>query len=107
MTPRKKKTPKPPEPYKEEVETFSRPSLSTGWCHIMRQPDAFNDWVYVRKYRITAELIDEPIEVIRARLVELWETCDNHHNRNPLQHEAAIYGLELPYDTFGIRRKTK
>ena len=58
-------------------------------------PSSFNGYVRVRKYKITIELIEEPIEVIQERLSKLWHECDNCHQRQPLQATALKYGLEL------------
>ncbi len=58
-------------------------------------PSSFNGNVQVYKYRITAELVDEPKEVIAARLQELWDECDNHHHWDPIRHAAIKIGYEL------------
>ncbi len=58
-------------------------------------PSCFNRMVRVRQYKITVELIDEPDEVIRARLQKLWDECDNWHHWEPLKKEAKKYGLML------------
>mgnify|MGYP006370780029 FL=1 len=61
-------------------------------------PSSFNGMVRVRRYRVTVELVDEPIETIRARIVDLWERNDNHHQWDAIRTEAARYGLDLtPY----------
>lgn len=61
-------------------------------------PSSFNGEARVRQYRVTVELVDEPIEVIRERIVYLWERNDNHHQWDAILTEAARYGLDLtPY----------
>lgn len=68
-------------------------------------PSCFNGCVRVERYRITVELIDEPLDVIHARLIKLWEESDNMHHCQPLKNRAAKYGLELPMESYGKRRK--
>lgn len=58
-------------------------------------PSSFNSMARVRKYRVTVELVDEPIETIRARIVDLWERCVNHHEWDSIRTEAARYDLDL------------
>jgi len=62
-------------------------------------PTCFNGMVRIRKYKVTIELVDEPIEVIRTRIQKMWDECDNHHHWEPLKAEAKKYGLELHYKT--------
>lgn len=60
-------------------------------------PTCFNGMVRVKKYRVTIEEINEPIEVIQKRLQKLWDKSNNWHNWDPLQAEAKKYGLELTH----------
>lgn len=94
---------------RQEVETFSNP---IGYdldnlCNNHKEPSCFNSRVYVRKYKITAELVDEPIEIIQKRIKKLWHECDNYHHHEPLKYTAQKYGLELKYKECGIDRKLK
>jgi len=85
---RKKKEAKPE--YPKVYESFSEPwGLLT---HVINEPSAFNGRVSVRKYRVTVELIEEPIEVIHERLESLWLACDNWHHLGPLEAAAKQYG---------------
>lgn len=59
------------------------------------KPGCFNGNVVVRKNKVTIELVDEPLEVIQARIKQMWDDCDNHHHRQPLRAAAKEYGLEL------------
>lgn len=68
------------------------------------KPSVFNGFVRVVRYRLTIERVEEPEEVYRARLLELWETCDNHHSWSPLRVAATARGLTLPPGTAGTRR---
>jgi hypothetical protein len=60
-----------------------------------KEPSCFNGNVSVRKFRVTIELIEEPVEVIQERLKQLWEKCDNGHHLGPLQYMGKKYGIEL------------
>lgn len=89
--------------YPKVIETFHPPASYELDRWVDRGPSSFNGIVCVEKYRITIERIEEPKEVLEARLIELWENCDNHHEWRPLQNTAKRLGIELP-DTCGIRR---
>jgi hypothetical protein len=72
------------------------------------EPYVWNGVVGVRKYRITIEPVDEPIEVLRQRVQALWDKCDNHHNWEPLQRAAASLGMErLDYRTVGKKGEAR
>lgn len=87
------------------IETFYPPGfIETCRLGEAQQPTCFNGIVRVHRYRITIEEIKESKEVIKGRLIDLWETSDNHHDYNPIQQKAKKLGIELP-DTFGKRRK--
>jgi hypothetical protein len=86
--------PKAPE-YPKTIETFREVGDYELRGMASERPSVFNNTVSVRRYRVTIELIDEPIEVIHARLIDLWERCDNHHHWDPLRHQAKKYGLDL------------
>ena len=98
---KKKDMPKPHEPYRIEMETMRQPWVSSRdiTASMVETPDAINGYVYVRRYKVTVEMIEEPIEVIQARIQELWDNCTNHHNWKPLQSMAARYGMELSHET--------
>ena len=96
------KKPKAPE-FPKVIETFGNPM----WAMTRvggSEPSCWNGDVSVLKYRITVELIEEPVEVIRARLQDLWDRCDNHHHAAPLQSAANRYGVEL-VGQYGTKRK--
>lgn len=103
---RKRKTPAPqPRPVppvaadvRREIVTFREIDTYAIGQMTQAKPSSFNGMVRVRKYRVTVELVDEPIETIRARIIDLWERCHNHHQWNAIHTEAARYGLDLtPY----------
>lgn len=75
-----------------EVGAFERSSLKRD------DPSCFNGWVNYRKWRVTFEPVDEPIEVLQARVQELWENETNSHHRFPLRAAAKELGFELQGD---------
>jgi hypothetical protein len=88
-----------PEPKIQSYETY----YSYWDVHKDDTPSCFNSNVRVRKYRFTRELIDEPLEVIQARIIDLWEHCHNHHHFHAIQKTGKDYGLGLDISTFGIK----
>jgi hypothetical protein len=88
--------------YPKVVETFQEPSLYQ--FRSQDEPSSFNGIVSVRRYRITIELVDEPDEVIAARIQKLWDKCANHHHWESLRAEAKRVGLVLDIGTFGKKR---
>ena len=107
--PPKKKPVAPPDPFPIVVETFQSPdyelrSLASG---VHREPSAFNGTVRVHRYRITAERIDEPADVIHERIRKLWRECDNYRMRTPLEMAAKHAGITLDRDQCGVDRKTQ
>lgn len=74
-----------------------------------REPSAWNGEIRIRRYRITVELIDEPIEVLRERLRRLWRTEErNHHRVDPMRAMAKRLGMdpeELEHEDQGIDHK--
>lgn len=94
-----KRKPKTAEvPDKVEFETFRD---LRGTYHIkdmtLVSPSCFNSDVLVRKFRITIELIDEPVEVIQERLKTLFANSKNHHDYEPLVSAGKKYGIELKH----------
>ncbi len=87
----------PPDPVSEPfvIETF----LPVGYYErrILAQPEpsCWNGSVRVRKTRVTIQPIDEPREVVAARVQELWEHSDNYHHWEPLRRAADQLGYEL------------
>lgn len=60
-----------------------------------------NFGVKFRRYRITVEVIDEPVDVLKARLVKLWRGTSNHHDRPKLVAAAKTIGVALDPEEFG------
>lgn len=106
---KRKQAPKE-DPWPRVYEGFRDPSWELKRWSENVAPRCWNGDVSVRRYRVTAEIIDEPIEVIHERLRKLWAESDNHHHFGPIKSAAAKVGLELDHDTFGAwtrNRKTK
>src|SRR3990167_2876866 len=85
----------PSDPYPMTIETFGDPSYYIGQIRGF-EPSCFNGVVSVVRYRVTVERIEEPAEVIEARMRKLWrELPYNHHHSFPLRREAIKYGVTL------------
>lgn len=83
------------------VETFARPTAP----FVQAEPTSFNGIVRVRRYRVTIEVIDEPVEVIHARITKLWREGDNYHHSEPIKQVARKYGLTLRQEDWGVDRR--
>lgn len=75
-----------PDEYPKVREFFGAPSSweigRLGHSH----PSCFNGVVDIERYQIRVEKIDEPEDVIEARLKKLWrESEPNHHNWHPMR----------------------
>lgn len=86
------------------VETFRNPTGYTLNSIIKNEPTSFNGVVDVIKYKITVEIVDEPIEIIHERLQKLWDECDNYHHWTPIREKAEFFNYELK-GTPGSNRK--
>lgn len=107
---RRRTKPSPAPAYPKVIETYREPRQ-----HDLEQtePSAFNGEVRIRRYRVTVELIEEPIDVLRDRLRQLWRTEEPmHHRWEPMREMAATLGMnpnELDIAVQGIdypRRKS-
>lgn len=87
-----------------EIETFQHPYYKLyNLGAIDAEPSCFNGDVRARKWKIVAEVIDEPVDVICARLQHLWEMCDNMHHYGPLTLAFEKLGRS-PVGSFGAKR---
>jgi hypothetical protein len=68
-------------------------------------PNAMNGGVRFKKYKITIEEIEEPLEVLQERLEKLWVENDNSHNWAPLQAAAASIGYGFKGERGSKRKK--
>ena len=91
-----KRKPNPPVDERIEFETFRKPSwyLLGAPCN---EPNAINGRVDVIKWRVIVERVEEPDEVIRERIGELWNKCTNHHQWTSLREVGKHYGMVLEY----------
>lgn len=72
-----------------------------------KEPSAFNGRVAFRKWRIIAEQLDEPNEILQERLKKLWRECDNHHLVGAIDAAAREVGLTLDPSERGIDVPTR
>ena len=61
----------------------------------LNEPACFNEKVSVKRYLITVEEIEEPVDVITARLQKLWDESNNYHDADPIMHEAKLLNYKL------------
>lgn len=108
-----RKSPPPPAPAYPKVkviETYREPTWDLRNIE-QAEPSAFNGEVRIRRYRVTTELIEEPIEVLRDRLRKLWrENEPNHHHWASMRKMAERLGMdpnELRYEEHGVDRPRK
>lgn len=84
--------------YPKTIETFRQIGdyELNGYSFQNDKPSCHNGNVSIKRYRVTVEIIEEPIEVYHERLEKLWLECDNHHHWAPLQQAAASlnYGFK-------------
>jgi hypothetical protein len=85
-------------------ETYWRPKPYDIDRMINGAPHVWNGEVSVRRWRVIVEPVEESVEVLYARLLDLWERSHNMHEYGPLQAAAREIGRELPSDRLGKRR---
>jgi len=78
-----------------QFETFKHPSKYVIGLLTQDKPDVFNDVISWRKHVVTVEMVEEPVEVLTARLQEMWDTCENSHHWNAIKAEAKKLGYEI------------
>lgn len=95
-------------PSKFTVEGFSTHLTELGVktdLHMKEAPSCVN-FMVLHRWRVTAELIEEPKEVLGQRLIELWErTESNQHHDLAFKHLAEKFGVTLERSRRGIRCK--
>ena len=79
----------------ESFETFRKLGSYERMNLLQKEPSRFNANVRVVKYKITVEQIDEPLDVIQARIKKLWDECDNRNDRPALKEVAKKYNMDL------------
>lgn len=60
-----------------------------------KNPSCFNSLVRVKKYKITIEEIIESDDVIKKRIQELYDNCDNHYDKATLKAYGLKYNIKL------------
>lgn len=62
---------------------------------LVAEPTAFNGLVRVERYRVTIERIEEPEDVIKARLQELLDLPGHIDKNKHVRKAAAKLGIKL------------
>jgi hypothetical protein len=106
MAKKKRQLVKPVDVYPKVIETFRKIGdyELNGYSFNNKEPSSFNGNVSFKKYRVTVEIIDEPIEVYQERLEKLWVECNNYHQWGPLEYAAAEIGYTFKGER-GSQRK--
>lgn len=91
--------------YPRVLETYRDPMrLIERYAHT--EPSTMNGDVDIVRYRVTIERLDDPPEVLHARLLKLWRSTErNWHNTDPMRAAARAIGMDpelLKYDELGI-----
>lgn len=98
------------QPSKFTVEGFSNyltPSRVRVDLCMKDEPSCVN-FMILRRWRVTAELIEESNEVLGQRLIELWETVEpNGHHSAEFKRLAVLLGVTLDPESRGVRYKRK
>ena len=92
--------------YPKVIETF-RPvgeNEIKGFGVNNDNPFCFNGRVAIKRYRVTVEIIEEPVSVYGERLEKLWVESCNHHDWRPLKAAAAEIGYVFK-SPVGSKRK--
>lgn len=73
---------------KIEFETFNK--INSYHINLLKKefPSIFNGEVSIRRYKVTIEEIEEPIETLQERLQKLYDEGTNYHHIEPLKREA-------------------
>jgi len=78
------------------------PSSATR-LHLSSAPEYWNT-IRMHRVRVTIEVLEDPVEVLAARLLELWETSPyNIHHSDTYKRLSKEYGIVLPPGTRGKR----
>jgi hypothetical protein len=97
--PRPAPAPPPPPPAKlvhEGFYEYQTPDPSAERLRLSDCPRVGNFSVDVYRYRVTVERMEEPRDVLIARLVELYRGTTNHHDHEKLRGEAfRRFGVDL------------
>ena len=109
-----RRAPRRPEPplYPRVFETY-RPPGSMAIADMQDTRPSVVNSISIRRYEVTIRRIEEPVEVLRERLLRLWRESErNMHTWDPMHNAARDLGIEnpcefLPYDEQGRDYKRK
>jgi hypothetical protein len=87
------------------VVTEGFASYTPGVQGLQTEP-AYWNFLVLRRYRVTVELIDEPRDVLVERLRKLWRQDSNAHHSDTFKEAAEELGIVLDPKEYGIERKT-
>lgn len=79
---------------KTEFETYGDPTHFIERL-VTEKPSALNNIIRVQRYRITVELIEEPKEVLKCRLLELSNEGGHIDRRKRIRAAASKLGITL------------
>lgn len=104
MSKKKRAAPKPKAPpeFPKVIETFFKPTEWSLRRFEHSEPSCMNGQVSIKRYRLTVEEIEEPIEVLHERLRKLWRQETNPHRWGPIKSEAKRLGLDLDDSEMGV-----
>lgn len=77
-----------------KFETFGNPEKQIKRL-LISEPSCFNGLVRVERYRVTVERIEEPEEVLTARLQELLALPGHIDKNNHVRRAAKKLGIKL------------
>lgn len=89
--------PEPTQRVAEGFSTYRTPDPSDRFFgRLGEAPIAWNGDARVYRYRITVDRIEEPREVVLARMVDLYRASTNDHDHRTLAREAWVrFGVRL------------
>ncbi len=102
-----KALPKPP----PTIETLAEPDevftvYGKPYISFRREAPSAVNFISLFRYRVTIERVEESVELLRARLIELFETSErNGHHWQGFKDHATALGIELDYGRNGVRHK--
>lgn len=97
--------PRPEAPRVLVREGFGSSNLREHCSNLyLAEAPSFVNYPKLYRVRVTVELVEEPKEVLAARLLELWETTPrNHHHDITFRALADEFGVVLNNETRATR----
>jgi len=81
--------------FPRSFETFRKIGVFEEGQLRQEEPSVWNGNVSVVKYRVTVEIVEEPIEEIHARIQKLHNESTNPHHLMPLKQAATKFGYTI------------